>query len=495
MATGQINEISVPFIGWPVPGAQFDLQRRYFTAYAYDPYFIPRSPTGGADTLLRVIDFQSGDFQFFNNAPINCSPQPMTPTSSRLKGFRDTGQQLRLANIAGTARPGRALWKKQYWEIEIVQLPRETPRDSAFVIDKGYNGTPDGAFCWYKTSDNTLNPYPFQTYIGDAIDPLRALGPGFPAERLPMGPVAGKIRIESPTWIYEIVGTAFDADGNYRESATRTYRWPAQLNTFLNPVIGLWPRCAQFGPHSVIGLDEQSALYRSIGVVRTSTMQGSLRVVTVDQSRLYGGGEDGDVTSSSGLTSCPEAGTVIPHLYGDLFNGPDIAGLADREEFGRLMVKDTAANRGEMANLGDGGVTLPFGSGPGRHGLVFKGRADLLRSIKSPGGDAVNDGGPYAGRSGIWTGVDLGDFGEGDVIMIATDTDSRKVWFGKNGAWQGNPASGEGWACFMDGPAGARNYYPGVSFRVGPSKLRAHFRTDDMIYTIPKGFKSYAAHY
>lgn len=47
---------------------------------------------------------------------------------------------------------------------------------------------------------------------------------------------------------------------------------------------------------------------------------------------------------------------------------------------------------------------------------------------------------------GTITGVNVGSFANGDIIMLALDVDARKLWWGENGTWanSGNPAAGTG---------------------------------------------------
>ena len=140
---------------------------------------------------------------------------------------------------------------------------------------------------------------------------------------------------------------------------------------------------------------------------------------------------------------------------------------------------------------------------PGQYGPVFKGRPDRL-------GNSIV-GQPNAPQSatanGVWTGVDLGAFGVDDVIMIAADTGTRKVWFGVNGKWYDsngvsdavpNPANDDDLlpSTYMDGTDGSGDdevlYYPACSFRLGPTKLRMVFG-NAVRYTPPPGFAAYGA--
>jgi hypothetical protein len=178
-----------------------------------------------------------------------------------------------------------------------------------------------------------------------------------------------------------------------------------------------------------------------------------------------------------------DQGNMINKLYGDhWFLAPDLAS-------GDIPAESLTSQSGQA------GVCLPFTRRlPSLHETlysapIFKGRGDNLAAIKTIGTDT--------GHGGVWTGVDLVSLAVNDIIMIATDCDSRKVWFGKNGTWYGpsggaaDPVGGSGNACLMDGAAGQRNYYPGASYRYGPTHLRFLFRRDQLTYAPPAGFLPY----
>ena len=109
--------------------------------------------------------------------------------------------------------------------------------------------------------------------------------------------------------------------------------------------------------------------------------------------------------------------------------------------------------------------------------------------------------------------------------MIATDADKGYVWFGKNGDWYlsdgtkvscttANPSTGPGaptptgWAAIMDGASEAKNpvttpsggwdrntaqpqYFPCVSYRMGPGEVNVNYTTAKLKYAPPGGFKVY----
>jgi hypothetical protein len=75
------------------------------------------------------------------------------------------------------------------------------------------------------------------------------------------------------------------------------------------------------------------------------------------------------------------------------------------------------------------------------------------------------------------------------TIMIAFDTDARKVWFGENGTWgtgSGNPTSGTGYT--VDGTGGFKLVIGNGS---GTGQLTSNILLDtNLTYSIPSGFQS-----
>lgn len=80
-------------------------------------------------------------------------------------------------------------------------------------------------------------------------------------------------------------------------------------------------------------------------------------------------------------------------------------------------------------------------------------------------------------------------FTTNDVVQVAVDLDAKKLWFGKNGTWQGggNPAAGTGEA-YATLTAGA--YHPAVSI-YGASSLTGRFTAAALGYAPPAGFAAW----
>ena len=83
------------------------------------------------------------------------------------------------------------------------------------------------------------------------------------------------------------------------------------------------------------------------------------------------------------------------------------------------------------------------------------------------------------------TGSAYGDsYTTSDTIGIAVDLDNNKLWFSKNGVWQGggDPEAGTGEASIID----PGEYYFAVSMAVAGVGWTHHY--DELIYTPPEGF-------
>ena len=164
---------------------------------------------------------------------------------------------------------------------------------------------------------------------------------------------------------------------------------------------------------------------------------------------------------------------------------------------------------------------------------VFIGRVDLLPeqpkdwSTSSLGdGSQVNLADTRQGSQmnwaenqvGMFTGNNLGKLIEGDVLMVATDTATGYVWFGKNGDWwapvdgdvaakitdltQQGPSHGTKWTAVMDGYPKSYgyqpnshttppSYHPALGYRIGPFKASIVYDPNKLKYPLPSGFKVY----
>jgi hypothetical protein len=95
------------------------------------------------------------------------------------------------------------------------------------------------------------------------------------------------------------------------------------------------------------------------------------------------------------------------------------------------------------------------------------------------------DGGTYPGGTGYGA-----TFGGGDVISVALDMDSGKIWFAKNGTWQasGNPGTGSNPA--TTGLTGT--YYAAIGGGDN-GEATANFGASSFSYAPPTGFSGLTA--
>lgn len=439
----------------------------------------------------------------------------------------------------------KALKGRQYWEVEIVTLPTQTPPNLV-------------------------------TFLGG---------------------------VDDGTWNSSLI--------EYLSATEQVERWPPELNTYLQPVIGVAPEgfidltthqplkahTANMLGHGVFPIGDAGAVLRSIGVVRTSIVSGVPErnawvpggyyahwVATDDPSSTFptqdskicddnpvfgrnplleplpeksifypnnggfgasiigrqdtvyvcmrGGDNGGGPTHWSGTsTTWPDPG-VIYYPAGN----PD-AGLCDTAgptfTHGAWSIWSASGPPGNyyfvwqnaswdkprrvgtdfwyrqhaigspyqdwadivhipstfktlfspIAYYGD--RLMPFYNVDGRHGVVVKGEFGNIDNLDEPSPEGT---GP---RRGVWTGIDLGALVKGDVVMIATDTKTRKIWFGKNGKWfsvSGALAQfqSDQYATHMDGDAEVK-YYPTCSYRLGKTWVKMRFGAAQK-YGPPAGF-------
>ena len=104
-----------------------------------------------------------------------------------------------------------------------------------------------------------------------------------------------------------------------------------------------------------------------------------------------------------------------------------------------------------------------------------------------PGSDATSWGWHLTGA--IYNNASASAFGttftHGDKLMMAYDSDTHKLWFGKNGTWSGNPSAGTGQARTL---TAGYDYY--VSIRPSNVVGTVIFNENDFNYTPPTGFKA-----
>jgi hypothetical protein len=103
-----------------------------------------------------------------------------------------------------------------------------------------------------------------------------------------------------------------------------------------------------------------------------------------------------------------------------------------------------------------------------------------------PSGELFVDSG-----TNTWNAGGLPSYVQGDIIMVAFDSDSRKVWFGKNGSWYNFASSGANPATGTN-PVGTLSGTTPITFQVRPQwcKIDGNFGQRPFAYTAPSGFKA-----
>lgn len=74
----------------------------------------------------------------------------------------------------------------------------------------------------------------------------------------------------------------------------------------------------------------------------------------------------------------------------------------------------------------------------------------------------------------------------GDVVMVAFDMDTGKLWWGVNGIWSGDPSAGTGEAY----ASLAGTLYPALSLIGITDQITANFGATAFMYTVPTGFNA-----
>lgn len=94
----------------------------------------------------------------------------------------------------------------------------------------------------------------------------------------------------------------------------------------------------------------------------------------------------------------------------------------------------------------------------------------------------TSDGSKLFGGSGA---ACLPAFGTSDVLQISFDPVSRKLWFGRNNTWVGDPAAGTGEAFIV---TAGYTYYPGFSGYYVSNSGRLRALASNQAYAPPSGF-------
>ena len=133
------------------------------------------------------------------------------------------------------------------------------------------------------------------------------------------------------------------------------------------------------------------------------------------------------------------------------------------------------------------------GSYPGQNALF--GVADILMSVDNYVGSSSGNGWGWWGNdtqkqyyhAGSASSAPVGIV-NGDIVMIAFDVEAGKIWFGKNGTWNGSGDPGAGTNEVYSGlDAFSNTYYACLSLQ-SPAYATANFGATAFSHTVPAGF-------
>lgn len=98
----------------------------------------------------------------------------------------------------------------------------------------------------------------------------------------------------------------------------------------------------------------------------------------------------------------------------------------------------------------------------------------------------------YAASGQVFKGASVtatfASYGAGDRIMLAFDSDTGRVWFGKNGVWNGDPAAGTGQAATISTPTLSSGPRFGATLRRSGDRVQLVSMPSDWTYSPPTGF-------
>lgn len=127
-------------------------------------------------------------------------------------------------------------------------------------------------------------------------------------------------------------------------------------------------------------------------------------------------------------------------------------------------------------------------------GLLMAGVATATLGLSDYIGNAADASAGYLGVNGqvyrFGSSVAYGTaFTTNDIIGVAVNFTTGKIWFAKNNTWQnsGDPVAGTGEA--WNGISGT--LYPGLSFFSDTYQATGRFKTADFTYSPPTGFSAW----
>jgi hypothetical protein len=201
----------------------------------------------------------------------------------------------------------------------------------------------------------------------------------------------------------------------------------------------------------------------------------------VDSPTAYGTdtGVGGEVRGNYATANPLDAGSGFTFTNGNL----DYTNTTDNRHF-----RCTFA----MPSSGKFYWEVTITASPSNHGIALI----RMNSSLTQGSFASNDFRGYANAGTKYSGAGSVAYGNSfttnDVIGVAVDMDSGKIWFSKNGTFQasGDPAAGTN-AAFTDIVSSGFIWMPGINtFAATPNSGVLNFGQRAFAYTAPSGFKA-----
>lgn len=530
-----------------------------FGSYFFDPGFVSSNedaPTpvlvAGGNTWNALGSYPFNYYEWgYNDGFFNFEFDISPFTSGGLV------EQWWQTDIGGSGIAIQPLQDQQYFEVKIINLPTGVPDQ----IQINFPGTDDGTYyhddCLFVNGDKvTVNfPEDLNTFWNPSIGviPQQMINPNWKKNLVAYGPVLGCDDLtETPRSVFLTrtsykTGTVTTKIGNagyyyYNAGGQQIlcYDNPFNSGDPDAPDLGT-PPVIEWGENQLAGVAGQFVTTMRIDTITTPSLETpySAAGLTVEQCNeaIAAAIASGFPIVFSDLAS--HAAVMIGNTGNAFYIAAEVgqpytvnfgihAGTYTMEyqegtnttthasiPLGDVFLTTTQRNTGNIMTIEPTfdydnyfqNDTIPTPNGKlnidGVHAPILKGRAELFltNNATGPEGDIpvgqVDSGGNLA--NGFWTGIDMGDIQEKDVIMVAVDAAARKIWFGKNGKWWDQSGESPYFpgsrdlqpAALLDGDVKTL-YYPAASFRLGPTHMQMLFGTA-CTYLPPAGFKPYGA--
>jgi len=136
----------------------------------------------------------------------------------------------------------------------------------------------------------------------------------------------------------------------------------------------------------------------------------------------------------------------------------------------------------ELLMEGPSGAYIPGAAFAPSVGIINQGNLSRV-----PGVETTSWGIESSGRrihNSVFEYWGPGGYGPDDVLMFAVDSDAKKVWYGKNGAWPADPVSGLGQMAIMTGT----EFAPAFGSAYKDAKATIITNNSEFHYAKPTGY-------